>query len=222
MKLLNLTGDKRNEDPSILTGESMDVSMEQEMQELNLLATLFGGKCHEILLACIFENWNHLDKNLLPFYRTYESTVEGYFTSPFNSFFYAMACYEMYGKTRNKKFKREARRANKKVRKWAEGGTVMISAPNRVLTAVDALCGMKETPDVIEELFQLAIDECEAYAYLGFEAMTTERIAKYFLMDNPNEEKARYYLFRSINLYRKWGAVAKVKWLQQRFLRSTI
>lgn len=214
--MLNLSGDAKNLEPFSLVGEAFDESLATNMGNINSKVAIYGLHIDKLILAYTYEEWGLAEENL-PFIRKLENEAEGYFTMGFNCSWTAACHYELYLISGKRKNKREGRRCHSKVKKWATTGTVMLSGANKWLAAIEALCVKKRPAEDVERMFKQAFVALAENGNRYFEALASERLARLYLTEAKQEEKGLAYLDRAIYLYRRWGALAKVKWLERRY-----
>jgi hypothetical protein len=188
----------------------------QEKVDSNV-AVLTKSIC-SVKLGFLYEDWEIVKQNLLVVDK-YQSDIEGYFTIGIILTFAAACHYDIYHTQGISKHKREGRRAHRKVNKWASSGTDMLVGPNCFLRAMEGLCVEHATLDQVEIMFENAAFACAARRCRLFEALSNERLARLFLIEESSVKHLKY-LKRACELYRSWGAVAKADWLEQRHLND--
>ena len=72
----------------------------------------------------------------------------------------------------------------------------------------------------VEVMFEQAAAACAAGRCRFFEALAIERLARFFLREEPNAMKRSQYLTRAATLYRSWGAVTKAAALEKQMVRT--
>mmetsp|Transcript_24586 Transcript_24586/g.40707 ORF Transcript_24586/g.40707 Transcript_24586/m.40707 type:complete len:307 (+) Transcript_24586:11-931(+) len=221
--LLNLSGDSKNPDPRSLVGEAFDDDFTMEMKAINSKPAFFVVRQCEMILGYTYEDWDVVRKNL-PLIRRDENESKGYFSIAFNYIWTAVCHYDLYRANGRRKDKKEGRRAHNKVKEWATTGTVMLWGANKWLAAMESLCIKKAPLNEVENLFEEAFVALSENKNRYFEALANERLARLYLADDllRDETKGCIYLDRAIGLYRRWGASAKVEWLETRYNRSAM
>jgi ferredoxin-NADP reductase len=178
------------------------------------VALLNASSCH-VILGFVYEDWQTV-KNHLTIIRKYEKELDGYFTTGFMLAWCAACHYEIYYTDGISRHKREARRAHRRMKKWATTGTTMLVGPSTFLEAMEGLCVKQAPVDQVEIMFEKAASECAAGRCRFFEALSNERLARLARREEPNTIKHSKYLKRAAELYRSWGAVAKAECLENR------
>lgn len=204
-----------------MLGEAFDDSFALEVKTINSNMSRFSVHLSELILGYFYENWEFV-QNSLPFLRNNEKEFEGYFSIGFNLCWSVFSYYDLYRATGKRKYRKEGRRAHRIVRNLANGGTVMLSGPSKFLAAMESLCVKNVPMDEVEIQFQEAFAALAASRCRVFEALANERLARLFLTECMDPDKGYAYLERAVDLYRRWGAVAKADWLENRYSRSTI
>ena len=168
----------------------------------------------KVILGFVYEDWDSVKKNL-PTIGKYRAEMDGYYTIGFLLTWSAASHYEIFHTHGIGAHKRQARRAHRKVDKWATTGTEMLVAPNSFLHAMESLCVKRAPVEQVEVMFEKAASACAAGRCRFFEALSNERLARFFLREEPNTVKRSLYLTRAAALYRSWGAVAKAAALEK-------
>jgi hypothetical protein len=216
---LNLSGDKENTDPSLLRGEAVDENFALEVQGIDSKAALFRLKQYEMVNAYIFGNWELVSKALV-FIKKNEKTLTGIYPTDFSYTWVAICSYNMFFETGNIKYKRDGQRAHRKVKNLADSGTELLVAPSLLLGAMASLCEKKVSIIQVEAEFNVAITACGDASYTLFEALGNERLANHFLTSGLYQQKGIEYIERAIEIYRRWGALKKVNWLESVYFTS--
>lgn len=125
--------------------------------------------------------------------------------------FYRGVClYGAAGKTKNLSYKYHAKKCRSTVRTWVKNGNQFAVHQLKLLDAENEACfGTKETAK------KLYLDACGSAVAEGFvqdAALATERYAQLLFSLNDIEQGKKEVL-KSLNLYRKWGAQAKIEQL---------
>jgi hypothetical protein len=213
--VMNFRGTGASHNTTILTG---DVMIEHEMllhfeetQDLVMMATVNRMK---IFLACYFGehdvgaelavNWGDRAVQLLP----------GHPVNIVVRFANALSCFAMARKTGQRKYKKQARRFQRIIKKWSEKGNPNCTHYNVFLDAEGAaLKGKKNTAN---KYYEAAMLLAGRRGLIQDQALANERYAEFHL-ENNEEEAARYRLGEAIKLYTEWGACRKVDQLENRY-----
>ncbi|OJJ15985.1 hypothetical protein BKI52_35010 [marine bacterium AO1-C] len=102
-----------------------------------------------------------------------------------------------------------------KMEKWALDAPTNFRARHLFLLAEKAHLVEQKQFDAID-LYEMAIEEAHRTEYLYLEAMVHERLANFWLQ-HKKESYARLHLKQAAQLYKGWGAKAKVKMMQEQF-----
>ena len=81
---------------------------------------------------------------------------------------------------------------------------------------MESLCVKKAPSDEVDSMVEAAFTACAESKCRYFEALANERLARLYFDEEPEETKGAKYLNRAIDLYRSWGALAKVEWLENK------
>ena len=134
--------------------------------------------------------------------------MAGVFTVGFSHIRAAACHYDLYQAHGVRKHRREGRRAHRKVENCATTGK-QFWQPWKV-------CVKKAPSDEVDSMFEAAFTACAESKCRYFEALAKERLARLYFDEEPEETKGAKYLNRAIDLYRSWGALAKVEWLENK------
>jgi len=203
--VLNLLG--KSEDPSKLTGEVMDQAKFIETQKRNKNSVI-GGRARiyhlELTyLLCPIDYSANLLVRLVAFIKT------SLLCPCYIRFrcLHGLIALAMARKTRNKKWFKLAKGATKQVKRWVEGKTGNILHLLLLMNAeYDSLSKSNED---VKRSFDLAISAAGRSGFVHDQALANERAGIFFLETN-DEFWASFYLSRARDLYRDWGAQAKV------------
>lgn len=202
-------------------GEAFDDDFALHAKENKSKVLLYGIAVSQLMVGYSFENWDLVQK-LLPVMRKHEKEGKGYFSEGINQAWTGLAHYDLYHKTGEKQHRREGRRAHCKIKKWVANGTVMLLGSLQLLTAMESLCVTKAPLHEVDSLFEKAFLALSESKSIYFEAMGNERLAKLYLTERVDEAKGTRYLGNAIGLYQRWGALAKVTWLKNRYDLSQV
>ncbi|KAI2495113.1 hypothetical protein MHU86_19387 [Fragilaria crotonensis] len=211
---LNICGDSRNTNPAILKGEAVDDEFEREVYRMDSKVAVINVSRCQMFMGFVYDDLQVI-KIHLPIVEKYKKEVEGYFTTGFMFTWCAVCNYDLYLATGISHYKRDGRRGHRRVEKWATTGTTMLVGPSTFLQAMEGLCVKKLPPDQVEILFEKAASACAATRCRYFEALSIERLARYFRREAPNKTKYSLYQKKAAELFRSWGAAAKADWLEK-------
>ncbi|KAI2493420.1 PFAM Protein kinase domain [Fragilaria crotonensis] len=210
---LNICGDSCNTNPASLTGEAVDDEVARASHQMHSKVPLINARCCHLILGFVYEDWQSV-KIYLPIVQKYQKEVKGYFVIGFVLTWCAACNYDIYSSDGRSRHKRDGRRAHRRVKKWARTGTTMLDGPSTFLDAMEGLCIKKAPVDQVEIMFEKAASACAAGRCRFFEALSNERLARFFHREKPSPTKRSKYLKRTAELYRSWGAVAKAELLE--------
>lgn len=199
-----------------MIGEAFDENFSREIKASNCKSALISLHMSEVVLAYEYEDWGFA-RETLGLNRALQKETEGHFCAGFNYSWWAASHYELFLATGRRKHKKEGRRCHAKVQKWATTGTVMLAGVNKWLTAMESMCVKKAALSDVESLFQEACAALAEKKNSLFEALATERLARLYLTEGTDSAKGLQYLAMAVDLYRRWGALAKAEWLEKRY-----
>jgi histidine kinase len=210
--VLNLMG--LNENPVVLTGDVMDqeecLANWTESENKRALQGLFFSR---MLLAYFFD-----DLELAADMSSKQiSAVELGFAPwlPPRTMYQGLIAFALFKSTGRRGYRRQGRRFLRKLESFLSRGNVNCHHMVLLLRAEEACASCKSQVDV-----QRAYDEAiKGAGKLGFkhhQALGNEKAGVYFLEQNDTEW-ASTYLTRARELYVRWGAVAKVRQIEEKF-----
>ncbi len=212
-QLLNYSGDVVNPDPASLRGEALDDNFATNLKEMDSKLALMNLQLCEAIISYAFDDVDSTRKNLW-FIHKHESDLKGYFTMGFIQTWLSIFHYEQFLLLGRRIHRRLGRMSHKRVRNWATTGTDMLHGPNRLLDAMEKLCVLNVPYNEIIISFQDAAQVCAAGRCRLFEALSYERLAKSLQVHDPEGKSNIFYQRKAMELYRKWGAIAKANHLQ--------
>lgn len=208
---LNMLG--QSDDPLVLTGEAMDeTTYRADAAKAKVLLAPPTLNLAQIMLAVHFDS-THILQGLLAEFETYEKVPVGHFVQYFSRFFLALSYIKLYRSFRKGSYKRMARKYSIQVRKWTLDGCPNTKCLWALLRAEVSTLARKPKRKHVGTLYHDAIKE--ASSNLCVEAIANECAARYYQTQTSNEQLARLYIERAIELYGNYGALAKVDFLER-------
>lgn len=136
---------------------------------------------------------------------------------PEHTFYHGLIFASVYGEAKaseQAEYKRRLQRISRLMRVWAAGCPDNYQHKSLLLQAEYARLFGK--PHQAADLYDEAIASAKEYGFLQNEAIANECAAKFYL--NRNKEKlARAYFAEARYLYEQWGALGKVKQLEEKY-----
>lgn len=204
-----------------MSGESFDGDFEMSPKVGQPKMEFNATNMCRVQVAYNFQNW-HLLQKVLPLARKYEKEGDGYFAQGQNLVWAALAHYDLYRASGKRLHKREGRRAHQRVKKWVASGSIMLLGPLRLLDAMESLCVTSAPLLEVDSAFDEAIAVLSDSKCIWFEAFGNERLAQLYLTEEVDEAKGTRYLDTSVSLFQRWGAFAKVNWLETRYSQPQV
>ncbi|MCP4700726.1 MAG: AAA family ATPase [Gammaproteobacteria bacterium] len=213
--VLNLTG--TDENPFHLRGEIYD---EEKMLPLHRQTgsrpAIFHLYLNKLILCYLFHRYadafeytekakEYLDGGMatlaVPLFHFYDSLIR-------------LALFPETGKAKQKKFLKQIAASQKKMRKWARYAPVNYKHKLYLVEAERA----RVSADYKEarEYYDQAIALARANRYIQEEALACELAGRFYLT-RGQVRLALHYLGEARHAYRRWGAVAKVRDLEERY-----
>ncbi len=136
---------------------------------------------------------------------------------PLFNFFYALSVFMTWQKLdrkRKKKYRKDIKKLEKRFEKWAadcpdnyECYLILIKAE---------FANIYKKYKLAEKLFDDAVSSAKKYRCMFNEALANECAAKYYLSEGM-DVIAQIYMSKAKNCYQNWGAIVKVKQLEDKY-----
>jgi predicted ATPase/signal transduction histidine kinase len=219
--LWNLMG--RSEDPRCMRGEIYDEETGvAEHLRANDRYALFQIHFYKMILEYSFGACAHvLEEAALA--EQYLGAVGAYAVTTIN-FYDSLARLALVPEAESaeqKKLLRKVRANQKRMKTWARHAP-MNHLHKYELVEAERLRVLGDAPRAMA-FYDCAIANAKKHQYLQEEALANELAAKFYL-SRGQEKIAKTYMAEARYLYHKWGALAKVKWLEEKYrdlLRET-
>ncbi len=209
----------QSEDPPSLVGEYYDeCCMMSRHQEVGDRTTLFILYVSKLLLSYLFceypkaiENGSMAEK--------YIEGVIGFIGIPLLYFYDSLARLAVYSsseKTEQRRILRKVSTGRKKMKKWARHAP-MNHLHRFYLIEAERLRVLGKNVRA-EDCYNRAIELAKEHLYVNDEALANELAAKFYLARGKTGI-ARAYMQEARHCYKKWGATAKVRDMDERYGR---
>ncbi len=212
---LNLLG--KSENPCCLQGEACDerirLPLHQQANDKTAVAYIYWNK---FLLCYLFENYSEAIENialaekcldvvvglpLVPLFHFYDSLVR-------------LAVYVASSESQQQEIRDRVQSNQEKMQKWAHHAP-MNHLHKFYLVEAERHRVLGETVEAIE-MYDKAIALAKENEYINEEALAHELAAKFYLSWGK-EKIARTYMTDAYYAYMRWGALAKVKHLEEKY-----
>ncbi len=205
-----------------LVGESFDgAEMLPILQESNNLALLFDFYLVETILCYFFRDYMRAveTSRLAEKYKRAATATFGIAQHNFYNSLAQLAQYPHALKSEQKQYWQNVVKNQKQMQKWADNAPMNFQHKYELVEAEKARILGKEIQAL--DHYERAITGAKAQGYIQEEALANERAAEFHL-SHGRERMAQAYLLSSYYGYIRWGAMAKVKALEERYpqLRS--
>ena len=195
--------------------ESLSQGLPESLQALHH----FSAALKQIVLSCLFGE----DTTLLEDVRLVENNWAAvgipipYYSSDFH-FYRPLGYLQLYGSAATEDDRQEY--LNKVgeslafLGQWAEFGPINVLHKYELLQA--ELARIQGETWKAAELYDSAIEHAHQHEYVNEAALANELAAKFYL-DRHREQLAACYFQQAHHCYQRWGAIAKVKDLEERY-----
>ena len=213
--ILNLQGHAEN--PAVLKGESYDSDKYRPGHlEAAGQTNIFRAYCLGAYLSYLFGQYEDALKRAQMAEPAIDSMMASFYIPMFN-FYKSLSQLSLYPdveKSRKRKFLRNVARNQKKMKHWANHAPMNFEHKYRLVEAEKARVLGKELK--AREHYEQAILGARENRYINEEALALELFAKFWL-ELGKEEIAGLYMDKARQAYRTWGALAKVKYLEDNY-----
>jgi len=213
--LLNLKGD--NESTTTITGDICD---EKSLLKLYQKNKDYPGICsihvEKLILCYIFHEYHNAVKNAL-IAEEYIHIKISLFTSPVFHFYDSLANLALFSapqQNNQKQILKKVAKNQKKMKRWAHHAPMNHLHKWQLVEAEKARVLGKDQKAM--EFYDLAITGANENEYIQEEALAYELAAKFYLSKNKTLI-AQAYMTEARYRYLKWGALAKVKHLDDTY-----
>jgi predicted ATPase/serine phosphatase RsbU (regulator of sigma subunit) len=212
--VFNLQG--LNSEPCRLIGESLNEDeILPNLIETNYGMAIFGMYLSKSMLGYFFDDFNQAVVNA-ELAEDYEQANTGIMVVPIRRFYYSLALLATYSNVSSEKrleIIRQVDSNQNQMKRWALHAPMNYQHKYDLVEAEKArVLGQLEAI----ELYEQAIQGAEKNQYIQEEALAYELAAKFYL-GRGMEKIAQTYLLEAHYRYQQWGALAKVKHLEERY-----
>lgn len=212
--LLNLT--QPSDNPCLLIGDIYDettmLAIHEDAKDRTAIFVLYFSK---ILVSYIFERYEesgqyaeiaeeHIDAvtalTHVPIFHCYDSLIQ-------------LALYTSYDENKQKEIIEKVKSNQAKLKEWASHAPANYEHKYYLVEA--ELCRVSEQFKLATEYYEKAIELAKKHRYLNDEAIANERFGLFWL-SLDHQKIAALYLKEAHLLYKRWGALEKVKDLEKK------
>jgi predicted ATPase len=197
---------------SVMTAERMTEEAKSDIDAIGL-ELVIGLR---LLLAVCFEKWN-LVRRLTGIATSKRKVDIPHWSHYYNSFITGIGCWSLYRRTRQRRYFRQASRITRVFQKLADLKRPGCQRKYLLLKAEEASlsagCRIGDLLDSYAKAIGILSVREES---LIDEALANERSVS-LLVELNDKPAARRCALRAIDCYARWGATAKVRWLETKF-----
>jgi hypothetical protein len=212
--VLNLLGRENADDPTRFSGDSLS----EEELELYRDNPVIGSSFlvyHGILLTYFGEHVHYAD---MVIQLGHDHLQKAQVASPNNlwdTFLKGVSCFAAAQETGLKKYAKLGQIFRSKIQSWLDMGNPNVKHYGLLLDAEwTAFQGDKY--DAIKQ-YEAAIVRAGRGGYQQDAALATERLGEFYLRIMGDRGDAAYQIEQSIKYWREWGAIAKVRHLEEKY-----
>ena len=208
--LYNLSGKSGN--TSTLTGSVVDqdecLKLYQRRKDAQMIAHVHR---RPLFLACYFAEYDLGAEIAL---KEGDATMQGLISQisvPVIAFAGSLCCYVKARKTRNRTYKRHAKKYHRLIKKWSAQNPNCVHYLT-ILNAEKAVLKGKTREAVV--LYENAILTTGRSGLIHDQALANERLAELHMEQNMMSQ-SKFRLLRAMALFSEWKAIAKVRQLRK-------
>eukprot|EP00550_Attheya_septentrionalis_P003231 CAMPEP_0198286414 /NCGR_PEP_ID=MMETSP1449-20131203/5507_1 /TAXON_ID=420275 /ORGANISM="Attheya septentrionalis, Strain CCMP2084" /LENGTH=1264 /DNA_ID=CAMNT_0043984147 /DNA_START=149 /DNA_END=3943 /DNA_ORIENTATION=- len=214
--VLNLMG--HSEDPLKLTGEVMNEDMQIAlMKEQSNKHAELGIYMNVVWLAYLFGDYTRAGEFVDKLVE--ESEVGSQAEELLKTFYCGLTCFALAKDTNDRKWRKLAMKDLKKIKKWSKLSPFNCLQKLLLLKAEAAVLGRRYSK--AEKYYYDAIKFSQKHGFLNDEAIAHERLGM-FHAERNNDKAAFDQLSSATELYKKWGAHAKVEHIKKKIRNSGV
>lgn len=203
--------------PCKLAGESFDEEkMLPNLNATNSTTVISQIYLAKLILCCFFRNYNEAIKNAQTMEK-YKDNLTGLVHAAQNTFYSSLAIifhYPHVSKTEQKQYLKKVASHQKQMKNWAHHAPMNFQHKYELVEAEKArVLGQNETAITY---YERAINGAKENGYIQEEALANERAAEFYLALG-REKVAKTYMTEAYYCYIRWGAIAKVRDLEETY-----
>jgi len=208
---------KTSATPCKLSGQIFDEEkMLPNLNATNSTTVISQIYLAKLILCCFFKNYNEAIKNAQTMEK-YKDNLTGLVHAAQNTFYSSLAIifhYPHVSKTEQKQYLKKVATHQKQMKTWAHHAPMNFQHKYELVEAEKArVLGQNETATTY---YERAIKGAKEQGFIQEEALANERAAEFYLACG-REKVAKTYMTEAYYCYIRWGAVAKVKDLEETY-----
>jgi hypothetical protein len=211
---LNLMGRDNVDKPTRLSGESLTVAEFERYRDNPYIGSLFF--VHQGMLFTYFDEYVHYADMVIQLGHDHFQNAQ--IASPNNlwdTFLKGVACFAAARETGKRKYVKVGRIFRSKINKWLNMGNPNVKHYGSLLDA-EWLAFKGDMSGAIKH-YELATLLSARGGYQQDAALATERFGEFYSKVVGDREEAAYQISQSIKYWGQWGAVAKVRHLEEKY-----
>ena len=130
-------------------------------------------------------------------------------------FYGGISCFEMARKTKERKYKKHAKKIHSTIKSWVRKGNPNVMHYDRLFDAEKAALGGKSKE--AEKHYQSAVTIAARGGFVHDAALANERYGEFLLRDMSDQQEAAFRFEQAIKFYSEWGALKKVELLREQY-----
>jgi hypothetical protein len=211
---LNLLGRDNSDSPTRFSGTALSDEELERFRESPTFGPMFVI-LQGILLTYFGDYVQYADMILELGHDHFQKAHVASICSMWDTFFKGVSCFAAAQETRKKAYAKLGQVCRSKIKSWLDQGNPNVKHYALLLDAEwTAYHGNKH--DAIEQ-YEAAILMAARGGYQHDAALATQRFGEFYLTVMNDREDASYQIGQSIQYWRDWGAVAKVRHLKVKY-----
>jgi hypothetical protein len=211
---LNLMGRENGDNPTRFSGESFSIEEFEQFRDDNFIGSIFFAY-HGILFTYFGEYVHYADLVLQKDHDHLQKAHCASANNMWDTYLKGVCCFAAAQETRQRKYAKMGQIFRSKIKSWLNKGNPNVSHYKSLLEAEWA--AFKGNRFGAIRHYELAILWAARNGYLHDAGLATERFGTFYWTVLGDREHAAYQIGQSIKYWGEWGAVAKVRHLQEKF-----
>jgi hypothetical protein len=213
--VLNLLGRENVDNPTRFSGEAFRED-EVELYRQNPFIGAIFFSYHGILFTYFGEYVHYADMVLKVGHDHFQKIHVGSANNMWDTFTKGVSCFAAAQETGKRKYFKMGQIFRAKINKWLDMGNPNVKQYGLLLDA-ECLAFQGKKYDAMKQ-YEAAILLSARGGYQQDAALATERFGEFYLRIMGEREDAAYQIGQSIKYWGEWGAVAKVRHLQHKYV----
>jgi hypothetical protein len=213
-QVLNLLGRENMDKPTQFSGTALSVEEIELYGQNPFIGAIFF--CYHGILYTYFGEYVHYSDMVLKVGHDHFQKIHiGLADNMWDTFTKGVSCFAAAQETRKKKYFKMGQIFCAKIKKWLDMGNPNVKQYGLLLDA-ECFAFQGRKYEAMKQ-YEAAILLAARGGYQQDAALATERFREFYLRVMGEREDAAYHIGQSIKYWGEWGAMAKVRHLQEKY-----